>query len=61
MKSPQKPQDISLHSQKHASLLQACYLAVMKPISGCVRIACSGLRIISLLQMVTEQARLDAS
>ena len=61
MKSTQKPQDISLHNQKHASLLQACYLGVMKPKSECVRIACSGLRIISLLQVDTEQARLDAS
>ena len=29
--------------QVAASLLQACCLAVIKPISGCVRIACSGL------------------
>ena len=27
--------------QVAASLMQACYLAVIKPISGCVRIACS--------------------
>ena len=44
--------------QVAASLLQACYLAVIKPISGCVRIACSGLMITSLLQVVN---RLDAS
>ena len=41
-----------------ASLLQACYLAVIKPVSGCVRIACSGLMITRLLQVVN---RLDAS
>ena len=39
-------------------LLQACYLAVIKPISECVRIACSGLMITSLLQFLN---RLDAS
>ena len=38
-------------------LLQACYLAVIKPISGCVRIACSGWTITGLLQVVN---RLDA-
>ena len=36
----------------------ACYLAVVKPISGCVCIACSGLMITSPLQVVN---RLDAS
>ena len=41
-----------------SSLLQACYLAVIKPISGCVHIACFGLVITSLLQVVN---RLDAS
>ena len=41
-----------------ACLLQACYLAVIKPISGCVHIACSSLMITSLLQVVN---RLDAS
>ena len=46
------------HAQVAASLLQACYLAVIKPLSGCVRIACSGLMITSLLQVVN---RLDAS
>ena len=40
-----------------ASLLQTCYHAVIKAISGCVCIACSGL-MISLLQVVN---RLDAS
>ena len=39
------------------SLLQVCCLAVIKPISECVRIACCGL-ITSLLQVVN---RLDAS
>ena len=39
-------------------VLQASYLAVIRPISGCVRIACSGLMITSLLQVVK---RLDAS
>ena len=36
----------TLHSQKRAvaaSLLQACYLVVIKPISGHVRISCSRL------------------
>ena len=42
-----------------ASLLQVCYLAVIKPIPGQVHIACSGLMIkTSLLQVVN---RLDAS
>ena len=36
----------SKNVQVSTSLLQACcYLAVSKPISGCVRIACSGLMI----------------
>ena len=38
-----------------ASLMQAHYLAVIKSISGCVRIACSGLMITSLLQVVNRQ------
>ena len=38
------------NTQVTASLLRACYLAVIKPISGCVHIACSGLMITSLLQ-----------
>ena len=46
------------NAQVAASLLQACYLAVIKPISGYVHIACSGLMITSLLQVVN---RLDAS
>ena len=46
------------HSQKRACLLQPCYLVVIKPISGCVPIACSDLMITSLLQVVN---RLDAS
>ena len=46
------------NAQVAASLLQVCYLAVIKPISGCVRIACSDLMITSLLQVVN---RLDAS
>ena len=46
------------NAQVVASLLQACYLAVIKPISGCVHIACFGLMITSLLQVVN---RLDAS
>ena len=41
-----------------ASLLQACYLALIRPISGCVNIACSGLMITSLPQVVN---RFDAS
>ena len=45
-------------AQVAASLLQACGFAVIKPISGCVRIACSGLMITSLLQVVN---RLNAS
>ena len=46
------------NAQVAASLLQACHLAVIKLISGCVRIACFGLMITSLLQVVN---RLDAS
>ena len=46
------------NAQIAASLLQACYIAVIKLISGCVHIACSGLVITSLLQVVN---RLDAS
>ena len=38
--------------QVAASLLQTCRLAVIKSISGCVRIACYGLMITSLLQVV---------
>ena len=45
------------NAQVASRLLQACYLAVIKPISGCVRIACSGLTITGLLQVVN---RLDA-
>ena len=45
-------------AQVAASLLRACDLAVIKPISGCVHIACSGFMIISLLQVVN---RLDSS
>lgn len=41
-----------------ASLLLACYLAVIKRMSGCVHIACFGLMIISPLQVVN---RLDAT
>ena len=44
------------NAQVEASLLQACCLAVMKPISGCVRIAWSGLMIASLLQVVNRLA-----
>ena len=44
-----------VHSQKRASqLLQACCLAFIKPISGCVCIVCSGLMITSLLQVVNS-------
>ena len=46
------------NTQVAASLLQACYLTVIKSISGCVRITCSDLMITSLLQVVN---RLDAS
>ena len=47
-------------SQKCAScsLVQVCYLAVIKLISGCDRIACSGLMTTSLLQVAN---RLDPS
>ena len=37
-----------------ANLLQACCLAVIKPMSGCVCIACSRLMITSLLQVVNR-------
>ena len=42
-----------------ASLLQACCLAVIQPISGCVRIACSGSTMITSLLRVVN--RLDSS
>ena len=35
-----------------ASLLQACCLAIIKPLGGCVHMACSSLVITSLLQVV---------
>ena len=38
---------------KSAAQLQVCYLAVINPISGCVRIACSGLMMTSLLEFST--------
>ena len=41
-------------AQVAASLLQACGLAVIKPISGCVDIDCSGLTITNLLQVVNR-------
>ena len=46
-------------TQVAASLLQACYLAVIKPISGRVRIACYGLMIISLLKLSTGLMQVD--
>ena len=46
------------NAQVAASLLQACCLVVIKPISGCVRITCFRLMITSLLQVVN---RLDAN
>ena len=49
---------VARNVQTVASLLQACCLVVIKPMSGCVRIACSGLMITNLLQVVN---RLDAS
>ena len=45
-------------AQVPGSLLQACYFAVIKPISGCVCIACFGFMITTLLQVVIT--RLDA-
>jgi hypothetical protein len=51
-----------VHSQKRASCSKSAadlmQLAIIKPISGCVRMACSGLIISSLMQVVI---RLDAS
>ncbi len=51
-----------IHSQKRTSCSKSAagllQLAIIKAISGCVRIACSGLMISSLLQVVN---RLDAS
>ena len=47
---------IARNAQVAASLLQACLLTVIKPISGCVRIACSGWMITSLLQVVNRLA-----
>ena len=46
------------NAQVAASLLLACYLVVVESISGCVRIACSGLMTTRLLQVVN---RLDAT
>ena len=43
----------TIHSQKRASWSKS---AVTKPITGCVRIACSSLMIISLLQVVNRLA-----
>ena len=40
------------NAQIAASLLQACCLAVIKLISGCVCIACSGLMTTSLLHVI---------
>ena len=49
-----------LHSQKRASCSKSAadllQLAIIKPISGCVRIACSGLMTTSLLQVVNRLA-----
>ena len=45
--------DVVIHSQKRASCSKS---AITKPISGCVRIACSGLMITSLLQVVNRLA-----
>ena len=42
-----------MHSQKRPSCSKS---AITKPISGCVRIACSGLMITSLLQIVNRLA-----
>ena len=42
------------NAQVASRLLQACYLAVINAISGCVRIACSGLTITGLLQVVNR-------
>ena len=44
------------NAQVAASLLQACYHAVIKTTSGCVRIACSGLMMTSVLQAVNRLA-----
>ena len=41
-----------------ATLVQDCYLAVIKPILGCVRITCADLMTTSVLQVTN---RLDAS
>ena len=43
----------TLHSQKRASRSKS---AITKPISGCVHIACSGLMITSLLQVLNRLA-----
>ena len=48
------------NAQVAVSLLQARYLAVIKPISGCVRIACSVLMITSLLQVVNGLLEVDS-
>ena len=44
------------NAQVAASVPQACHLAVIKSISGCVHIACSGLMITSLLEVVKRPA-----
>ena len=46
------------NTQVAASLLQACSFAVIKPISGYVPIACSGLMITILLQVACQHADL---
>ena len=52
--------DNHLHSQKRASCSKSAadllQVAIIKPISGCVRIACSGLMTTSLLQVVNRLA-----
>ena len=49
-----------IHSQKRASCSKSAadllQVAIIKPISGCVRIACSGLMTTSLLQVVNRLA-----
>ena len=47
------------NAQAAASLLQACYLAVIKSIPGRVHIACSGLKITSLLPVANRIDKVD--
>ena len=52
IKHKNKARHTARNMQVASVLLQVCWLAVIMQISGCVRIACSGLMMTSLLQIV---------